>query len=98
MSGTCAEPQPPPGDETRRPAQETFRQMTGSREVASISRGTLALKIFQSTFTSDVRIDLVDPRAAYDLEKGQRVTVRFFVRRAGGCILDFTGDQGVIVR
>jgi len=49
------------------------------------------------TFSYDVRVKLSDPKSAYDLQKDQRVTLRFTVRSAGGCVLPYGGDQGVLV-
>jgi hypothetical protein len=74
------------------------REMTVTGEITSLSSGKLALKVLPSTLTSDVRVVLRDPRAGYDLQKGQRVTIRFVVNIAGGCILDYSGDQGVILQ
>jgi hypothetical protein len=63
------------------------------RQVSSVSRGTLRLKVLPATITFDLQVELADLNAGYDLEKGQRVTVRFVMRRAGRCYLPFEGDQ-----
>jgi hypothetical protein len=74
------------------------KEMTVTGQVSSVSRGTLRLKLLPTTFTFDLQVELVDPKAGYDLEKGQLVTVRLVMRRAGSCYLPFEGDQGVIVK
>jgi hypothetical protein len=74
------------------------REMIVTGEIKSVSSGKISLKVLPSTLTSDVRIALRDPSVAYDLQKSQRLTVRFIVNLAGGCILDYSGDQGVIVQ
>jgi hypothetical protein len=74
------------------------KEMTVSGQVSSVSRGTLRLKVLPATITFDLQVELADLNAGYDLEKGQRVTVRFVMRRAGRCYRPFEGDQGVIVK
>jgi hypothetical protein len=46
-------------------------------EVAWVKGETLALRLLRSTICSDLTVEMADPKAAYDLEKGQRVKVRF---------------------
>ena len=58
----------------------------------------LSLKILPSTFTFDVTIKMRDAEATYDLEKGQCVTVKFVLTDAGGCILSYSGEQGIIIQ
>lgn len=42
--------------------------------------------------TQDLAVDFADKRAGYDLTKGDFITVRFVMKRAGGCFLPFSGD------
>jgi hypothetical protein len=72
------------------------REMTVTGQVADVSGARVSIKILSSTLISDLRVRLSNPKAAYDLEKGQRITVRFIMRSAGGCIVDYEGDQGAI--
>lgn len=72
------------------------KEMTVSGEIADVSRGEIKIKILRSTITYDLSVTLSDPKSTYDLEKHQRVTLRFTVRRAGGCILPYSGDQGLL--
>jgi hypothetical protein len=68
--------------------------MTVTGEVSLVSSGTVSLKILRTTLTSDIRVKLRDSRDAYDLEKGQRVTLTFKVSDHGGCFLSYGGDSG----
>jgi hypothetical protein len=68
--------------------------MTVTGEVSLVSSGTVSLKILRTTLTSDIRVKLRDSRDAYDLEKGQRVTLTFKVSDHGGCILSYGGESG----
>ncbi len=73
------------------------KQMTVNGAVSKASGGEVLIKVLPTTLTYDVRVTLNDPKSAYDLQKDQRVSVRFTVRRAGGCILPYSGDQGVLL-
>src|SRR4051794_3543341 len=53
------------------------RQMIAMGEVARVDGAQVALKVLPGTFTFDVLIKLVDASVAYDLEKGQRLSIRF---------------------
>ena len=48
--------------------------------------------------TQDLRVDFAKNGAGYDLFEDQRITVRFLMRRAGGCFLPFSGDYALIVK
>jgi hypothetical protein len=74
------------------------REITLAGEIATLKDDGLTLKILRNTLTFDVSIKLTDPKATYDLEKGQRVAVTFTMREAGGCFLPYYGDQGRISR
>jgi hypothetical protein len=73
------------------------KQMMVTGVISSVSGGEVLIRVPPRTFSYDVRVTLSDPKSAYDLQKDQRVTVRFTVRRAGGCVLPYGGDQGVLV-
>ena len=73
------------------------KQMTVNGVISKVSAGEVLIKVLRSTLTYDVGVTLTDPKSAYDLQKDQRITVRFTVRSAGGCILPFSGDQGVLM-
>jgi hypothetical protein len=68
--------------------------MTVTGEVSLVSSGTVSVKILRTTLTSDIRVKLRDSRDAYDLEKGQRVTLTFTVSDHGGCFLSYGGNGG----
>jgi len=48
--------------------------------------------------TQDLQVSFESPRAGYDLTKGNKITVKFLMKSAGGCFLPFTGKEGVIVK
>jgi len=73
------------------------KQMMVTGVISSVSGGEVLIRVPPRTFSYDVRVTLSDPKSGYDLQKDQRVIVRFTVRRAGGCVLPYEGDQGVIV-
>jgi hypothetical protein len=73
------------------------KDMVVDGEIAEVDRGELDIKVLPSTLTFDLDVTLKDPKSTYDLQKGQSVTVRFIVRSAGGCILPYSGDEGVLV-
>jgi hypothetical protein len=73
------------------------KQITVTGVISSVSGGEVLIRVPPRTFSYDVRVTLSDPKSAYDLQKDQRVTLRFTVRSAGGCVLPYGGDQGVLV-
>jgi hypothetical protein len=78
------------------------RAITATGQIATLSSGDLSLKVLPGTMTYDILVTLRDPRAGYDLEKGQRVTVKFVVSYHGGCVLrhsdeSYIGEQGEII-
>jgi hypothetical protein len=72
------------------------KQMTVTGEISTVKGGTVSVKILRTTLTSDVQVKMKNSRDAYDLEQGQRVTLTFNVSYHGGCILSFSGDNGVL--
>lgn len=46
----------------------------------------------------DLRATFVDKTAGYDLRIGDRITIRFMMKTAGGCLLPFGGSQASILR
>jgi len=73
------------------------KQMTVTGEVSTVRDGEVSIKVLRTTLTHDIQVKLADKKAAYDLEKGQRVTVSFKVTYHGGCILSYSGEDGVLV-
>jgi RNA polymerase subunit RPABC4/transcription elongation factor Spt4 len=69
---------------------------TVTGKIVKAGDGEVELAILKSTLTYDLQVKLVNPREAYDLEKDQIITVRFVPTSLGGCILPFSGDEGVI--
>jgi hypothetical protein len=74
------------------------REMTVVGEVSSAEKGSVYMKVLPSTLTFDVIVKLRDPKDAFDLEKGQRVGVKFQVSGHGGCFLSYRGDNGVLLQ
>ena len=72
------------------------REITVTGEVQVLGSDRIGLRLLRSSTMSDVSIKLANPKEAYDLEKGQTVTIRFVPTDAGGCILPYYGDRGVI--
>jgi hypothetical protein len=72
--------------------------LTVTGEIKSNSKGVVGLKVLSETWTSDVLVAMNDPKVAYDLEKGQHITVSFKVLKHGGCFLAYSGNDGVILK
>ena len=47
--------------------------------------------------TQDLKVDFANPKAGYDLNKDTVISVKFLMKRAGGCFLPFSGERAVIV-
>jgi uncharacterized protein len=73
------------------------KEMIVTGQVAKVGGGDVLIKVLRSTITYDLGVTLSDPKSAYDLEKGRLVTVKFIMRSAGGCLLPYTGDHGVLL-
>ncbi len=71
-------------------------RMIFSGTIAEVSAGSVSLKIMPDTLISDIDIHFRDPRAGYNLVKGQRLTVVARLTAAGGCIANYKADQGEI--
>lgn len=78
-------------------AKYAGKEMTITGEVTGLHVETVTIKILPSTYIFDLRVKLSDPKSANVLKKGQRITVTFIVKIAGGCILPYSGDQGTLV-
>ena len=72
-------------------------EFTWTGTVERVSGDDVAIKILSDTFSYDVAVKLTDENAAFNLEKGQRITLNFVLREQGGCIMHYHGDNGVIV-
>ncbi len=90
------------GQYSKEKSADTFRDTyegkfwTVRGVVETVGKGSIELKVLPDTFTYDLSVKLLDPNSAYNIEKGQLVTARFIMKRAGGCILPYNGDHGVI--
>ena len=71
--------------------------MTWSGEVVLAEADGASLNI-DGFGTQDLSVDFSDKNAGYNLMDGDYITVRFVMKRAGGCFLPFSGDFAVIVR
>ncbi len=45
----------------------------------------------------DLIVDFEDKQAGYNLQKGDRVSVRFVMKTPGGCFLPFSGAHGEVL-
>lgn len=57
----------------------------------------MRIKILPTTWHSDLRVDLRNPKATYNLVEGQQIRVRFTLNALGNCFLLSVGDDGVIL-
>lgn len=71
--------------------------MTWSGTVELVESDNVSLNL-DNFGTQDVKIDFKDKKAGYDLIKGNKITVQFIMKYAGGCFLPFTGTDGVIIK
>lgn len=65
-------------------------------EIVTLDKGKVYLKLLSETLSYDIYVELDDPKATYDLEKGQRISVEFTVDSHGGCFLPFSGNEGAV--
>jgi hypothetical protein len=70
--------------------------ITVTGEISTLDRGTIGLKVRPGTITFDVDVKMRDPKITFDMEKGQRVNLTFKATSQGGCILPFSGSDGVL--
>jgi hypothetical protein len=49
------------------------------------------------TGLQDLEVEFADKNAGYDLQKGNRMTVLFLMKNAGGCVLPYSGREAKIV-
>jgi hypothetical protein len=73
------------------------KEMDVTGRIETLDSGRVGLKVLANTHTFDVVVTLSDAKASYDLEKGQRITMRFTVQSAGGCFLPYDGDRGTLI-
>ena len=78
-------------------AAQKGRQMTVTGEITGVQEARVLLRVLESTLTYDIGVTLADQNAAYNLEKGQRITVSFILTQHGGCILPYGGTQGQVI-
>ena len=69
--------------------------MTWQGEVVLAKSNNASLNI-DGKGIQDLSVDFADKKAGYDLVKGSVITVKFVMRRVGGCILPFSGDNATI--
>jgi hypothetical protein len=74
------------------------REMTIVGEFKNADKGNIYVKVLPSTLTFDVIVRLRNPQDAFDLERGQRVIVKFQVSSHGGCILSYQGTNGTLLQ
>ena len=72
------------------------QRMTVTGEIARAEKGQVSIRLLRSTLSHDISVKLSDPKATYDLEKGQRIRLSFTISEQGGCILPYSGTDGVI--
>lgn len=71
-------------------------QMTWAGSVVKAGGGDVSIDT-NGIGTQDLRVTLKDKQQAVELQKGQRITVQFVMRNAGGCVLPYSANEGVII-
>jgi len=71
--------------------------VTWSGTVSEGGKEKVMVKADSLTLASDFYVTLKAGQSAYDLQKGQPITVRFVLTKQAGCFLPFYGDEGVIL-
>jgi len=66
-------------------------------EVTKAAQGEIWLKVRPTTLIGDLIVTMADKRSTYDLEKGRTISVRFNLKTHGGCLMPFSGNNGVII-
>lgn len=70
--------------------------MTWTGEVLLAEADEASLNI-DRVGTQDLQVDFKDSNAGYDLIIGDTITVKFLMKRIGGCFLPFSGDDAIIL-
>ena len=71
--------------------------MTWKGQVFSAEANEVSLNL-DGKGLQDLHVIFADSKGGYDVLKDQIITVKFVMKSAGGCILQFEGTQAVIVR
>ncbi len=79
----------------RRRYRDHWMTWRGNVVLASARTANLDLDDFG---VQDLQVTFADKNAGYDLRTGDRITVRFLMKTAGGCLLPFGGEQASILK
>jgi hypothetical protein len=71
--------------------------MTFSGEILTLDSGKAGLKLLPASLTPDLFVRFRDPAAGYSLHKGDAIQVQVRMTLAGGCVLAYHADDGVIL-
>mgnify|MGYP000082418379 CR=1 FL=1 len=71
------------------------RWMEWSGEVYTAYKEKISMQI-DGEGTQDLLVFFADEKSGYDLNEGDRVTVRFVMTYAGGCFLPYTGKHAIL--
>lgn len=66
-----------------------------SGEIVTLDADSVSIDIDGASL-QDLSVRFADPKAGYNLTKGETITVKFQMKSAGGCFLPFTGRQAVL--
>jgi len=64
--------------------------------IETLDNGSIGLKVFPDTLTYDVMVQTKNKSDTYRLLKGSFVTVTFNISFHGGCVLSYSGENGVV--
>lgn len=67
--------------------------MTWSGTIDLVGNGKVSINC-NGKGTQDLDVRMIDKGSTYNLEKGQRVSIKFLMDSIGGCFLPFSGREG----
>ncbi|GAA03243.1 hypothetical protein [Photobacterium leiognathi] len=73
------------------------KQFTWTGNVVLIKGNDVSLNLNDGAL-QDLTVTLQDKNAAFELQKDQQLTVKFIMKRQGGCVLPYRGMDGIIVK
>ena len=91
-------------DETSQRKEDVFNEeylnhwVTLEGEVVDVDEGRLTLKCTPKSLSSDAFIDFDNREKLKALKKGSWVTVKFVLKRQGGCFANYSGDNGDLLK
>ncbi len=71
-------------------------QMMWAGSVVYVGEGDVSIDI-NGNGVQDLSVTLKDKQQAVWLQRGQHITVQFVMQNAGGCVLDYSANEGVVI-